>query len=70
MLILTRNPGERIIIGDGLITITVLEKNGSQVRLGICAPTELPVHREEIYERIQRKKDKNNKTKNPKKDID
>jgi len=55
MLILTRNPGEKIIIGDGLVTITVLPKKGAQVRLGISAPTELPVYREEIFERIKAK---------------
>lgn len=52
MLILTRIVGESIKIGDD-ITVTVLGVNGKQVRLGIDAPKGVPVHREEIYKRIQ-----------------
>jgi len=52
MLILSRRTGETICIGDG-IDITVLEVKGNQVRLGITAPKEVPVHREEIAERIR-----------------
>ena len=55
MLILTRLAGESIMIGDD-ITITVLEIKEKQIRLGIKAPREVPVHREEIYERIKQQK--------------
>ena len=53
MLILTRKSGERITIGDH-IRVTVLEIKGKQVRLGIEAPPETKVHREEIFQKIQR----------------
>ena len=55
MLILTRLAGESVMIGDD-ITITVLEIKEKQIRLGIKAPRAVPVHREEIYERIQQQK--------------
>ena len=55
MLILTRKPGEVIRIGDNII-ITVTGVQGNQVRLGITAPREIPVHREEIYQNIQKEK--------------
>ncbi len=53
MLILTRRVGETVMIGDD-VTITVLGVKGNQVRLGVNAPKEVAVHREEIYERIKR----------------
>jgi len=53
MLILTRRVEESLRIGDE-ITVTVLEVNGNQVRIGISAPKDVAVHREEVYQRIQR----------------
>lgn len=55
MLVLTRAVGERLIIGNGEVCLHVLEVRGNQVRIGIDAPRHIPVHREEIYQRISTK---------------
>ena len=52
MLVLTRNAGETIVIGDD-VRVTVLSIKGTQVRLGIIAPDNVSIHREEVYERIK-----------------
>jgi carbon storage regulator len=56
MLIVTRRIGERIMIGSD-VTVTVLGMKGGQVRIGIEAPKSVPVHREEIFERIKHEHD-------------
>ncbi len=56
MLILTRRVGETIMIGDS-VTVTVLGVKGNQVRVGVNAPKDIAVHREEIYERINREQE-------------
>ena len=55
MLVLSRRKSESIIIGDD-IEITIVDVRGDNVRLGIVAPKEIPVHRIEVYEAIQREK--------------
>ena len=69
MLILTRRVGETLVIGDD-VTITVLGVRGNQVRVGVNAPKDVAVHREEIYQRIQDEKTDENSYENNKKDDD
>jgi len=59
MLILTRRVGETLMVGDD-VTVTVLGVKGNQVRIGVNAPKDVSVHREEIYQRIQREKSAGN----------
>lgn len=56
MLVLSRKVGERIVVGDN-VTITVVDVRGDKIRLGIEAPKEIPVHRQEVYDAIKRHKD-------------
>ena len=53
MLVLSRQRDESIIIGDNVV-VTIVDVRGDKVRLGIDAPVEIPVHRQEVYEAIQR----------------
>ena len=69
MLILTRRVGETLVIGDD-VTITVLGVRGNQVRVGVNAPKDVGVHREEIYQRIQDEKTNENSCENNQKDDD
>lgn len=58
MLILTRRIGETLMVGDE-VTVTVLGVKGNQVRIGVHAPKDINVHREEIYQKIQKEKSEN-----------
>lgn len=59
MLVLTRSVGQRLIINGGEIKLSILEVKGNQVRIGIDAPRDVAVHREEIFMRIQSEEDSN-----------
>ena len=58
MLILTRRVGETLMVGDD-VTVTVLGVKGNQVRIGVNAPKDVAVHREEIYDRIRKENESN-----------
>lgn len=60
MLILTRRIGEKLMIGDE-VTVTVLGVKGNQVRIGVRAPNDVPVHREEVYSNIHKESGDENK---------
>lgn len=60
MLILTRRVGESLVIGDDVV-VTILGVKGNQVRVGVNAPVNVAVHREEIYERIQQENESQGK---------
>lgn len=67
MLILTRRVGETLMIGDN-VTVTVLGVKGNQVRIGVNAPKDVSVHREEIYERIKNEQKENQQKENEQKE--
>jgi carbon storage regulator len=64
MLVLSRQRDESIIIGDDIV-ITVVDVRGDKVRLGIEAPTKIPVHRQEVYDAIRREKENSAGTETP-----
>jgi carbon storage regulator len=53
MLVMTRRPRERIMIGDNIV-VTIISVNGLQVKVAVDAPVDIPVHREEVYDDIKR----------------
>jgi carbon storage regulator len=55
MLILTRMKDQRIVINNGTVVVTVVEISGNSVKLGIDAPAEIPIHREEVQRRVDRR---------------
>lgn len=57
MLVLGRKVGESIMIGD-YVTVTIVAVNGNQVKVGVAAPKDIAVHRQEIYERVQREQNR------------
>ena len=61
MLVLTRRVGERLIIGDEIV-ITIARCRGNQVNIGIDAPADISIHREEVYDRIQSESEPNTET--------
>jgi carbon storage regulator len=61
MLVLSRQKDESIMVGDD-VEITIVDVRGDKVRLGISAPRDIPVHRKEVYEAIQREKSEQKKT--------
>ena len=69
MLILTRRMGETVIIGEN-VSVTIVGVNGGQIRVGINAPKDVTVHREEIYERIKREEDGDTRSGTPEHMID
>ena len=64
MLVLTRRPGERLVIGDDIV-VTICGVRGDQVRLGFTAPNEVPVYRKEIYDRIKNELQPERATRDP-----
>jgi carbon storage regulator len=56
MLVLSRKESESIVIGDGAVVITVVSICGDQIRLGVTAPPEVPVHRHELWNRLERER--------------
>lgn len=58
MLVLTRRVGESIVVAEGEITITLCEVRGDKARIGVHAPADIPIHREEVYAEIERERER------------